>query len=101
MNIRKRRKCKEFNPNRIKDDVLIRCPECDSTNVELKGWVNPNTKVPSFEPEYNIDSEEPLFCNNCSKCIELDDDIDYRENIELLLGLTQEELIELNKKFNN
>lgn len=99
--IRKRKQAKEIDENKIEHDILIRCPKCNSANVEFKAWVNPNTRILSKNPKFDLNGGSSLFCHNCVKCMELGDDKDHKSMLTLLLRLTPEELKELNKKFNN
>lgn len=40
------------------------CKECGSANIEVKAWVNPNTReITEVDPCMNIDNE--CYCNNC------------------------------------
>ncbi|MFW6247126.1 MAG: hypothetical protein ACOC22_03090, partial [bacterium] len=44
------------------------CSECGSTNVDVKMWVNPNTKHIGDDA---ILDEDDVWCNDCQKHVKL------------------------------
>jgi hypothetical protein len=48
---------------------IYRCSKCQSQNIEIKEWVNPNTKEISFE--FDTDREE-CWCKNCNEITQLE-----------------------------
>jgi len=57
------------------------CPECGGTNVEIKYWVNPNTKELKDSATYDSDHQ---YCNDCQNHYRLiEETIETSNELEL------------------
>jgi len=50
------------------------CKKCDGENVEVQGWVNPNTGIEALSTDVNTDTTW------CKDCVESDLGIVYKDS---------------------
>lgn len=56
---------------------MWRCVTCNSDDVEMPGWVNPNTYDVS---ELDPDSTDESWCNTCNKSTTIYFDDEYEQD---------------------
>jgi hypothetical protein len=48
----------------MKKEMFV-CEKCGGTNIEIKVWIDPNTR------EHLYDADEPAWCEDCEKNVRI------------------------------
>lgn len=60
--------------------IMYRCCDCNSTEITVKMWQNPNTLIKSFEFSLDEDDMKNSYCDKCKKYVPFEEIEPKNEN---------------------